>query len=398
VYACLFVDTISLPMDCSVNTPLEYTSTDTHYCTHNDTSITVLYYPPALLSSPSSAVSPACSFPPDETTLLGAAQGFSQAGLVPIIEIPYAKYLDCGADMFYEIGITYWLTNGKQKKGMVIRVQGFDRGKFGGNFHTHNIIHSPPGVDVVCFSNGSDYVRGMRYAVRQAVGGRVVVFMDSTDLLNRRHLGLESDASGRKDSAWLTEYPCTDCTEMTFDDIVMYSSEWLLPEKGPKVLTPFSPIPPLQRTTPDTPNDSDANEDSVLIVTYGNGVPNALQAMERIVNTATVSPTNIHVIDTPYLSSVPAALKLVLQQQQRQGQTSRGVTHVVFADVCKEGPGMIYGGYVTQLQKDGCLPSSWMVVGAQATYNPLGQTLTFLSSDDIEACVRRLIRGKEKVE
>lgn len=34
----------------------------------------------------------------------GAAQGFSQVGLVPIIEIPYAKYLDCGADMFYEIG------------------------------------------------------------------------------------------------------------------------------------------------------------------------------------------------------------------------------------------------------------------------------------------------------
>jgi 2-oxoisovalerate dehydrogenase E1 component len=38
-------------------------------------------------------------FPPDETTLLGAAMGFSHAGLLPIIEIPYSKYLDCGADM-----------------------------------------------------------------------------------------------------------------------------------------------------------------------------------------------------------------------------------------------------------------------------------------------------------
>jgi 2-oxoisovalerate dehydrogenase E1 component len=30
-------------------------------------------------------------FPPDETTLIGAAIGFSQCGLLPIVEIPYAK-------------------------------------------------------------------------------------------------------------------------------------------------------------------------------------------------------------------------------------------------------------------------------------------------------------------
>lgn len=30
-------------------------------------------------------------FPPDETGLLGAAQGFAQIGLLPIVEIPYAK-------------------------------------------------------------------------------------------------------------------------------------------------------------------------------------------------------------------------------------------------------------------------------------------------------------------
>jgi hypothetical protein len=42
---------------------------------------------------------------------------------------------------------------------------------FGGNFHTHNALHIPPGVDVVCFSNGADYARGMRYAVRQAKAG-----------------------------------------------------------------------------------------------------------------------------------------------------------------------------------------------------------------------------------
>lgn len=58
-------------------------------------------------------------FPPDETTLLGAAMGFAQAGFTPIVEIPYAKYLDCAADMFYEACIMHWLSVGKQNNGMV---------------------------------------------------------------------------------------------------------------------------------------------------------------------------------------------------------------------------------------------------------------------------------------
>ena len=31
----------------------------------------------------------------------------------------------------------------------------------------------PSGVDVVCYSNGADYVRGMRYAMEQVRNGRV---------------------------------------------------------------------------------------------------------------------------------------------------------------------------------------------------------------------------------
>eukprot|EP01052_Picozoa_sp_SAG31_P031815 SAG31_NODE_3414_length_4302_cov_20.546239_6_plen_94_part_00 len=71
-----------------------------------------------------------------ETTLLGVAIGYAQSGLLPIVEIPYAKYLDCGADMFFEAVIAHWLTAGNQPNGMVIRLQGFDKGVFGGNFHT----------------------------------------------------------------------------------------------------------------------------------------------------------------------------------------------------------------------------------------------------------------------
>lgn len=43
-------------------------------------------------------------------------------------------------------------------------------GVFGGNYHTHNTLHLPPGLDVVCYSNGPDYARGFRYAVQQAQG------------------------------------------------------------------------------------------------------------------------------------------------------------------------------------------------------------------------------------
>ena len=56
-------------------------------------------------------------FPPDETTLIGAAMGYAQVGLLPIVEIPYAKYLDCGADMFFEAAVMNWLSNGTQPNG-----------------------------------------------------------------------------------------------------------------------------------------------------------------------------------------------------------------------------------------------------------------------------------------
>lgn len=57
-----------------------------------------------------------------------------------ICEIPYAKYLDCGFDQFEEAAIAHWLSAGRSLNGMLIRLQGFDRGVFGGNFHTHNQV------------------------------------------------------------------------------------------------------------------------------------------------------------------------------------------------------------------------------------------------------------------
>ena len=106
----------------------------------------------------------------------------------------------------------HWLSAGKQPNGMVIRMQGFDRGLFGGNFHTHNWLPLLPGVDVVATSTGRDYARAMRHAVRQARAGRVVMMVDATYLLNLRHL------HGR-DEAWLTSYP-GEGDELAFDAVL----------------------------------------------------------------------------------------------------------------------------------------------------------------------------------
>ena len=105
-----------------------------------------------------------------------------QAGLTPIVELPYAAYLSCGYNQFVEACFMHWLSAGKQPNGLVLRMQvgegggadlvtattppahhrlpatwqGFDEGMFGGHFHTANgpPVFGIPGLDVLCFSNG----------------------------------------------------------------------------------------------------------------------------------------------------------------------------------------------------------------------------------------------------
>lgn len=289
----------------------------------------------------------------DETSLLGAALGFSQVGLTPIVEIPYAKYLDCGADMFHEIAVMHWLSSGQSKQGMLIRLQGFDRGLFGGNFHTHNMLpHMPPGVDVVCFSNGQDYVRGFRHALAQAKkAGRIVMMVDCTALLNQRHLH-------EKDRGWETSYPERKAQQETdgsissldhfgFDSIRRYGT------KG-----------------------------RYAIISYGNGVPTALQARRELLETKTLAfEDELDIIDCPCLSAVPQELRDVLPQYEA----------VLFADITKEGPGCVLSHYVTTLQSEDLLPARWRLAAAPRTYNPLGSLATFLNVDDVTKSLEILL-------
>jgi len=315
-------------------------------------------------------------FPPDETALVGAAWGYSQAGLAPVLEIPYAKYLDCASDMFHEICATHWLTNGREAPGLLIRLQGFDKGTFGGNFHTHNSLHIPPGLDVVCYSNGLDYVRGNRHLLRQTgQGGRVCMSVDCTELLNRRHLYPEL-----MDGFFLHQYPAAadgegSAQEMTFEDVVLYQ-----------------------------PNDSKARcgavskdklnlkKVSLIIVSYGNGLPTSLIAMNNLVEKGVVAANEVLVVDSPYLTRPPQELEALLLE----AQGGKHAPAVVFADICKEGPAMPFASFVVSLQKSGALPATWRAIGATNTYNPLGQLLTFLSPDDIEQAVAAVLTKTSK--
>ena len=77
---------------------------------------------------------------------------YSQSCLLPIV---HAKYSDCAAHIFGSLVIN-WLSNCQQRNGILIRLQGFANGLFGGNFYTDNNIYLAPGLDVACYNNGTD--------------------------------------------------------------------------------------------------------------------------------------------------------------------------------------------------------------------------------------------------
>ena len=185
--------------------------------------------------------------------------------------------------------------------------------------------------------------------------------VDSTDLLNRRHLREDI-----KDEFFISEYPAAG-DEMSFDDVVVYK-----------------PSPSRSSLLSNAAATADKPPRKLAVVTYGNGVAAALVTMERLCS----SGIDVTVIDCPYLSAPPQQLKDLLCK----GDSQKPFDCVLFADVCKQGAGMPFGGIAITLQNEGYLNIKWKVIGASPTYNPLGRILTFLSSDDIYRAALDLVR------
>ena len=121
------------------------------------------------------------------------------------------------------------------------------------------------------------------------------------------------------------------------------------------------------------PEISDAD---CIVLTYGNGVPSALQCMVQSESHRVV------VVDCPNLGRLPKGLERLLSG----GNAS---VPIVFADVCKEGPNPL--SYLVVLLKNaGLLERRWKHIAASPTYNPLGSLCTFLSLSDITTAVTQL--------
>ena len=258
--------------------------------------------------------------------------------------------------------------------------QGFDEGVFGGHFHTANAppVFGIPGLDVLCYSNGRDWARGMRSCVRHAQAGGVSMLLDSTALLTRRHV-----SPSAKDGAWEFAYPHAEpdgAEELQADDVMLY---------------------PHGAATADavtvTAGDGDGGDGGdgggdgssiggyvrligsvagglvrsssprIAVATYGNGVPHALHAISE-------RGIACDVIDCPLLSRCPEALPVLLRQ--------RGYAALLLVDVCREGGGPL-AHFATHLHKHSAMPLHWSLLSAAPTYNPLGRTLTFISAAKI---------------
>ncbi|CAN5851389.1 thiamine pyrophosphate-dependent enzyme [soil metagenome] len=205
----------------------------------------------------------------DETTVLGLAQGAGLRGLLPVAEIQYLAYLHNAIDQLRgEAGSTGFLSAGQFRTPMVVRIASFayQRG-IGGHFHNDNAVgalREIPGLVVAVPSRGADAARMLRGALAMAaVNGRVVCFLEPIALYHTKDL--YDDGDGR----WLSDYP-----------------------------------PPGEYLLPGEVGVYGADHDDLVIVTFGNGVRQALRAARRL---ADEHRRRARIIDLRWLAPLPLA-------------------------------------------------------------------------------------------
>lgn len=135
----------------------------------------------------------------DEQTILGTAIGFSQNGILPIIEIQFLAYLINALDQLRgEAATLPFFSSGVLANPMIIRIAAFAYQKgFGGHFHNDNsfaCIREIPGVIIATPSSAKQAVKIWRTIIKKAfLDRRICIFLEPIALYFTKDIYHNSD-------------------------------------------------------------------------------------------------------------------------------------------------------------------------------------------------------------
>ena len=119
-----------------------------------------------------------------EEGIIGRSMGMAIAGLLPVPEIQFRKYMDPATEQMNNLGTIRWRTNNRFAAPVVVRMPvGFSK-KVGDPWHSVSdeaVLAHKPGWYVVMPSNAEDAVGLLRTALR---GNDPVVFLEHRNLLD----------------------------------------------------------------------------------------------------------------------------------------------------------------------------------------------------------------------
>ena len=120
----------------------------------------------------------------NEEGIIGRSVGMALAGLLPLPEIQFRKYMDPATEQVNDIGTTRWRTNNRFAVPMVLRMPvGFSK-RVGDPWHSvsdESILAHKPGWRVAMPSNAEDAVGLLRTALR---GNDPTFFLEHRNLLD----------------------------------------------------------------------------------------------------------------------------------------------------------------------------------------------------------------------
>jgi 2-oxoisovalerate dehydrogenase E1 component len=282
----------------------------------------------------------------DETTILGMAQGFAQAGCLPFPEIQYLAYLHNAIDQLRgEAASLQFFSDGKVQNPMVVRIAGLAYQKgFGGHFHNDNSVGALleiPGLVFGVPARADEAVTMLRtMAAAASQHGKVCVFLEPIALY------MQKDLHAQNDGKWQFAYPPPD-ELMPLGEGRVYGA---------------------------------SDDDELLIVSFGNGLWLSLRAQQRLRERG----VKARVFDLRWLMPLPlaqlkahakACSRVLVVDECRRNQA--GPSPLILAELCQD-PDL-----------EGC---RFRRVAAADSYVPLAAAanLVLVGQDDIERAALQL--------